>query len=759
MHAATSMVCPTKSKALPARETSFRPGQEFVGRLLDSSVLLPEDWEALPSDLQDDIALRSDSHEILEALVQRGLLTQYQADRVRSGTTYGLVLGNYRVLDRLGAGGMAVVFKAEHIEMRRTVAVKVLPHESSQHSPMISRFIAEMRTIAQLQHPNIVAAFDAGRTTPPDPDSPVLRYIVMEYVPGQTLEDLVQDCGPLAPIKACDIIHQIANALAEANKLGLVHRDIKPSNILVTPEGQAKLLDFGLVHQLGNNLTEAGAILGTVDYMAPEQCEDASNVDIRADLYGLGGTLYWCLTGLAPFSTGGRLQESLYRRLTQPPPSVRAVRPEIDVDLEAVVDRLMAPVPADRFADPKELMRALLPFLRTESRDDLFSDSELQDLAATQSTPHRQSLGSKTHRVLIVDDEEIVRSFCRLILRAENIECFEASDGRAALVALQERPCDLVLMDNHMPGMTGLEVLRCLREAPPTPNLKVVMISGQSSSDEMANMLLAGADDYLTKPLSLAQLKNRVHAALRLKEAQDHSDLLNRHLLKVNAEIEQTLANRDSDLVHSRNALVLALAKLVEQRDTETGAHLARVQRYSRCLAEQAAKHPAFAGQIDRNGIEMIECCAPLHDIGKVALPDHILMKPGPLTADERLMMQAHTVIGANTLQEVADQHGGAVAFLQTAIEIARHHHERFDGKGYPDRLVGSGIPLSARIVAMADVYDALRSRRTYKPAMSHSVAVQMMAEASPGHFDPALVTVFTQCADRFDRIFREVPG
>jgi response regulator RpfG family c-di-GMP phosphodiesterase len=275
----------------------------------------------------------------------------------------------------------------------------------------------------------------------------------------------------------------------------------------------------------------------------------------------------------------------------------------------------------------------------------------------------------------------------------------------------------------------------------------------------MANMLLAGADDYLTKPFSLVQLKSRIHTALRLKDAQDHSDLLNRHLLKINSQIEQNLIARDCDLVHSRNALVLALAKLVEQRDTETGAHLLRVQRYSRCLAEQAAGLPGFAAQIDRNFIEMVECCAPLHDIGKVALPDHILMKPGKLTPDERVQMQTHTTIGADTLKEVADQHGGAVAFLQTAIEIARHHHERFDGKGYPDRLVGNDIPLAARLVAIADVYDALRSRRVYKPAMSHSVVVQMMVEASVGQFDPALLRLFAQSADRFEKIFQDVPG
>jgi response regulator RpfG family c-di-GMP phosphodiesterase len=153
----------------------------------------------------------------------------------------------------------------------------------------------------------------------------------------------------------------------------------------------------------------------------------------------------------------------------------------------------------------------------------------------------------------------------------------------------------------------------------------------------------------------------------------------------------------------------------------------------------------------------MLECCVPLHDIGKAALPDHILAKPGKLTPDERFLMQTHTTIGAETLEKVARHHGFAQAFLQMAIEIARHHHERWDGQGYPDRLSGDAIPLSARIVALGDVYDALRSRRIYKPALSHAITVRMMTEEFAGHFDPALVEVFQRQAPKFEKIFREV--
>jgi response regulator RpfG family c-di-GMP phosphodiesterase/serine/threonine protein kinase len=733
------------------------PGEDFVHQLMAASYVLAEDWEGLAPSLRKDITQSNDNETILAALVEHGLLTEYQARRIEAGITYGLVLGNYRVLDRLGAGGMGVVFKGEHLDMRRFVAIKVFQLSPDQDPRLLSRFHVEMRAVAQLHHPNIVAAMDAGTMTGP-PGSPVLRYFVMEYVPGQDLEDYVNDRGPLAPLKACDLAHQVAGALAEVHKYKLVHRDIKPSNILVTPEEQAKLLDFGLARHFDNRMTEPGIALGTIDFMAPEQARDASKVDIRADIYGLGGTLFWCLTGRMPFPAQGSIAEDLARRFSQPPPSVRETRPEIPAELDTVVARMMAITPDDRYSDPQSLMRALLAFIRPECREHLILKA--QPTAAEQQIALRGGADGRSlvHQVLIVDDESGIRSFCKHVLQADWIQCDEAVNGAMALEIIKTKPYDLVLLDVDMPETTGVEVLKSLRESPPCPHLKVIMFSGRSSSDEMAQLLLAGADDYLTKPFSLIQLQGRVKTALRLKDAQDRSELLNQHLLAINAEQERSLNARDSDLVHARNALVLALAKLVEHRDNETGAHLVRVQKYCRILGEEAAQAPAFKGQIDQHFIEMVECCAPLHDIGKLGLPDHILMKPGKLTSEERILMQAHTTIGADTLNEVAKQHGFARAFLQTAIDITRHHHERYDGTGYPDRLAGSAIPLSARIVAVGDVYDALRSRRVYKPALSHLASLQLMVEASTGHFDPALLLVLQRCAPTFEKVFHEFP-
>jgi response regulator RpfG family c-di-GMP phosphodiesterase len=363
---------------------------------------------------------------------------------------------------------------------------------------------------------------------------------------------------------------------------------------------------------------------------------------------------------------------------------------------------------------------------------------------------------SGIHRVLIIDDEEEIRHLCRLVLEPEGIGCDEAETGREGLATIRNRPYDLVLLDMAMPGLTGREVCQKLRQDPPCPNLKIVMFSGNLPSDDLAQMLAAGADDFIAKPFGMVELQARIQAALRLKDAQDRADRLQSKMWGTNLLLEQNLHAKGRDLVNAHQGLVLALAKLVECRDAETGAHLRRIQSYCRILAEETAKIPAFSSQINALFIQWLEWCAPLHDIGKAGIPDRILQKKGAFTPEERLLMQTHTVLGADTLVEVARHHGSGMGFLKMAIDITRHHHERFDGNGYPDRLAGSDIPLAARLLAIADVYDALRSRRVYKPALSHSEALEIMLHSSPGQFDPVLLQVFEKCAIQFERIFNQ---
>ncbi len=728
--------------------------EHFIYDLLGSSLVPAEDWERLTLQQRDRLLKQPDHERALSVMVELALLTHFQAARITTGNRFGLVLGNFRILERIGAGGMAVVYKAEHIEMRHLVAVKVL-HLSRGDDPRLeSRFSAEMRAVARLRHPNIVAAMDAGRAYSPDPDGPVLWYLVMEYVPGEDLDRYVRNRGPVDVARACNLIHQIASALAETEKLKLVHRDIKPSNILITPEEQAKLLDFGLSRHVPTRMTQPGTVLGTIDFMAPEQARDASTVDIRADIYSLGGTLYWCLTGQVPFPATGSELEQLVKRLSAQPPSARILLPDIPAELDRVLQKMMALSPDDRYATPQEVMQALLPFLRPPSSVGL-------GRPAAVSGPQGRivpSEGARQHRVLVVDDEPGIRLFCRELLQMEGIECYEAGGGAAGLEAAAACSPDLVLLDVHLPDFSGHDVLRALRAHPPVANLKVLMFSGMTGPDELAGMLLDGADDFLSKPFSVPQFFGRVKSALRLKDAQDRSDVLNQQLLTVNVDLEKNIDSQASGLEQVREALVLAVARLVQMRENDGGARLERLRRYCRALAEEASRLPSFATQATPAFIDMLTACAPLHDIGKVGLPDHILLKPGKLAPDERVLMQAHTTVGAEVLAELAEQYPSARAFLQTAGDIIRHHHERHDGTGYPDRLTGSAIPLSARVVAIADVYDALRSRRSWKPPLSHAAAVQLMNE-SAGQFDPALLQAFTRVAAQFDRIFREVPG
>ena len=745
----------TSTDAVPTQKAL--PARLLLEDLFRRALILRDDWEALPPAEQEHIRLEPNSDKLLDLLLQQKLLTEFQAGRIRGGKTSNLLLGNYRILDRLGAGGMGVVYKAEHRYLRRLVALKIQPCRGEDNPQALDRFLGEIRHVASLAHPNIVAALDAGMIQTQEPEPQNWYYFVMEYVPGDNLDRFIRNRGPLSPAKACDLVCQVASALAEAHQNQLIHRDIKPSNILVTPDGQAKLLDFGLARRTRDrHLSDPGTVLGSLDYMAPEQAGASGAIDQRADIYALGGILWWCLTGQPPFPAHNTLIEELLARQHQLPPSLRRIRPELPEELDAIVRKMMALRPDDRQQTAQAVMSTLLPFLSEGSAP----DHRRAESAKPMFRPHPATdrTTSTMRNVLVVDDEAVGRYLCRRALEDEGFACDEAVNGKLALEALQKKPYDLVLLDIQMPELMGPELLRRIREQPPCPNLKVIMLSGQVSPDEMADLLTAGADDYLPKPPSIPQLVGRVKAALSLKDAQDRSDMLNRNLLAVNAELESNLRAGASDLVESRNALLLSLAELAELRTGQTGSHLVRLQRGCRCLAEAAADNPAFAGQIDANFIALLESCAPLHDIGLAALPDHVVQKPGKLDHDERLIMQSHTSIGADMLQEIARRQRSALTLLQTAADIARHHHEAYDGTGYPDRLTGSAIPLAARIVAIADVYDALRSRRPHRPPLAHLFAVELMTEGSPGRFDPNLMQVFRRCAPQFDQIVRELP-
>jgi response regulator RpfG family c-di-GMP phosphodiesterase len=728
--------------------------RELLQTLVRQCIVLAEDMQQMNSDERNALMVSPSIAKLVEQLLARDLITRYVADRILKLQLFGLVLGNYRVLDQLGVGGMGVVFKAEHIRLRRPVAIKVMSTTTKLDSRLLTRFYAETRAVAQIQHPNIVAPIDVGECFSTDALETPLHYFVMEFVPGKDLEWMVHNDGPMLPAKASAVILQIAEALAEAHRNDLIHRDIKPSNILVTDDEQAKLLDFGLARHFTKRLTDPGAILGTIGYMAPEQAKDAAQVDSRADIYSLGATLFWCVTGRDPFPSSGQTCHDLAARLTQEAPSARHINRQVPAGLDLVIGRMMALNPEQRYPTALAVTRALIPFLKSRGAGSSY-DLQLMEPGADQMATSMQC--AFTRRVLIVEDEAPLRELCRQALLADGMSCHEASTGQETLEMLQSLPFDLLLLDVQLPDCEGTELVQRIRSLLPQSRIKIVLMSGLSHGDDMAEMLLRGVDDFVAKPFTLVQLRTRIRSALRQKERQERSDMMQERLLTANAELEQSLSMQELELANARQMLVQVFSQMIVRRGVETATHLKRVQAYCRWLgAAYASAHTNIPG-LDETWLNALESAAPLHDVGMFTLPDHILLKPGKFDADEYVQLQAHTIAGAEILQALADQNSFARSFLLLGAEIARSHHERFDGTGYPENRKGHDIPLSARILGLADVYDALRSRGPCKPSLSHRMAMTAIYNGQHEQFDPDLLDICHKNHDQLDTIYHSL--
>ncbi len=340
--------------------------------------------------------------------------------------------------------------------------------------------------------------------------------------------------------------------------------------------------------------------------------------------------------------------------------------------------------------------------------------------------------------VLIVDDNPENLTVLGELLRGRH-RVRAAASGQAALQAARRLPRpSLVLLDVMMPGMNGYEVLRRLRESPETADIPVIFTTAMDATEDEEHGLALGAVDYLTKPLRPAIVLARVQTHLELKHARDR-------LRHDNAALGAEVDRRVREIGHVQEVALRALARLAETRDNETGNHLLRTQATVERLAQLAHASSPYAGELDARRIELIAMSAPLHDIGKVGIPDRILLKPGKLDADEWAVMKTHAQLGADAIaRAIGDTHQPA-GFLAVAHQIALHHHERWDGSGYPDGLAGTAIPLSARLMAIADVFDALLSRRVYKRPLEPARVRETMSHERGRHFDPVLLDLFLE--------------
>jgi putative two-component system response regulator len=321
--------------------------------------------------------------------------------------------------------------------------------------------------------------------------------------------------------------------------------------------------------------------------------------------------------------------------------------------------------------------------------------------------------------ILIVDDDPSCLSMLSDVLQAMGMETDTASDGREALEMIYRKDFRIVLSDWAMPGMTGIELCQRLRKRPLSEYVYFILLTSMDRCENLVSGLQAGADDFISKPFDPEELHVRIRSANRILSLE------------------------------SRNAIVFALAKLAESRDPETGAHLERIREYSRMLANRLSQLPSYSEIIDADYVRTIYLTSPLHDIGKVGIPDHVLLKPGRLTAEEFEIMKQHSIIGSDILNAALQEQPDA-EYLKFARDIACSHHEKFDGTGYPHGLAGNQIPLCGRIVAVADVYDALTTARVYKKAFSHEEARKIILAGRSVHFDPDIVDAFLHLESEF---------
>ena len=354
--------------------------------------------------------------------------------------------------------------------------------------------------------------------------------------------------------------------------------------------------------------------------------------------------------------------------------------------------------------------------------------------------------------VLIVDDNEMNRDLLSRRLDRQGYNISLAVNGRQALDMIEENDYDLVLLDIMMPEVNGYQVLEQMKEDGKLRHIPVIMISALDEIESVVRCVDLGADDYITKPFNPVLLNARISACLEKKALYDKEQEHRKNIEQYNLHLEDQVREKVKEITSTQLAAIFAMSKLAESRDTETGEHLERMREYCKILSQKLSTTEKYSNAIDEKFVDDIYAASPLHDIGKVGIPDEVLLKPGKLTAEEWDIMKTHTTIGVQTLLEVDKQHPGN-DFISMGIAIAGGHHEKWDGSGYPGGLEGANIPLPARILALGDVYDALTSKRCYKDAFSHDKGKEIIVSSSGTHFDPDVVDAFLEMEDEFMRV------
>jgi len=347
---------------------------------------------------------------------------------------------------------------------------------------------------------------------------------------------------------------------------------------------------------------------------------------------------------------------------------------------------------------------------------------------------------------MVVDDNPTNLKLMNEILKSCGYEVRSFPRGRMALRAARETPPDLILLDIDMPEMTGYEVCTRLKSDARLSKIPVIFISAMNASEDRLRGFRSGGVDYISKPFQFEEVQARVDAHVKLRHFQ-------REIETDNSRLQEQVEIQVKKLAAAQMETIFAIAKLAEARDKDTGRHLERVQIFCRLLAMGLSERPKYQTTIGDAWIQHLFHASPLHDIGKVAVPDRILLKAGRLTPEEFAIMKTHAALGAQTLMTIHGRYPDN-EFIEMGIQITRSHHEKWDGTGYPDGLAGEEIPLCARVLAVADHYDALRSRRCYKSDIPHGETCSIIFGESGTHLDPSVTAVFREIADTFQDVW-----
>lgn len=585
----------------------------LLGEVLHADLLDPKDIDRFLAKAGPKLRDMNSRENAASALVHLGFLTAFQMERVLSRNTFGLVFGNYRIEDRVGGGTVGIVFRAVHKSLKRGVAIKVVPGDESTPPQFLERFDLEMELMARVDHPNVVRVYDIGTLAPNEAGLAPLRYAILEHIDGSDLEDYVYKHGIVPVSLAAEWGRQLAAGLGAAHAHNLVHRDFKPSNVLITSDRRAKVSDFGLARHFASISTPRPGLVGSVEFMSPEQVADASTVGPSADIYALGATLFWCLTGQLPYQKAVSTKEALNQIRTAAPRRLRQINTELPPELDDLLARMMARNPSER---------------------------------------------------------------------PTAIECCSWLGSFAV------------------------------------PSAHPAMGSASAPAEVMSE-----------------------------------SDLLRFAI----SHLEETLAVRESLAQEASHAVLTALARVTQFRGESAGLQK-RLQEYVRAMAAKLAMKPDWVMFADPAYLADTLRAIPTRNVGLAGVPDHVLCS-GELSSADQAALERHPLVGCHILDVIVARHGKALPYARIARDVIRSHHEKWDGTGFPDRLKKEEIPHSARLVAVAEAYDALRQPQDNEPGLSHEQAIEGLIQESKGYFDPTVLDAMVAAHHVFAELFALIPN